>query len=507
VSRYRLMSRALALALCLTAGPLAAATITVTSSADVAADDGQCTLREAIVAANANLPSGAMPGECAAGELASVDTVSFAIPGEGPHTIFVGDALPVINSPLFIDGWSQPGTQVNAIADRQGWNAVHMVRIDGSQSSVASKPGLSLLGPGASGSVIRGLEIANFTSAGCCADNGIFLGGSTQNVAIQGNLIHHNQSRGILTLGGTHTNLQVGGPTPALRNVIHSHSGAGVSLNGCQGCIVENNWLGIRLDQGVATAGANQFGADMHSGTQGGIVRGNWIGGNSQGGVGVRSNTGMVEVHDNLIGAGVPNLRGVVVSNINLSVPTDSLIRDNVITGNTQVGVAVVNFLAGSGVVRHVLRGNRLFANGGLELDLGANGGDADGVTPNDAGDADEGPNGRQNFPVLGLPAAPMGSLEVPYTISSPDAPYALEFSFSTQCDASGNGPAGAMPGAPVRVEVPSNAGTVSLAPGDAPPVGFLSATATGPEGTSEFSACVPYVFSEEIFESGFEAG
>ena len=45
-----------------------ARTITVNSTADTAADDGVCTLREAIAAANTNAASGAMTGECAAGE-------------------------------------------------------------------------------------------------------------------------------------------------------------------------------------------------------------------------------------------------------------------------------------------------------------------------------------------------------------------------------------------------------------------------------------------------------
>ena len=489
--------------------PAHAATITVASAADVAADDGQCTLREAIVAANTNLPSGVSPGECVAGELPSADTIYFAIPGNGPHTIFVGDALPVITSPVIIDGWSQPGTVVNTIADLQGWNAVHMIRIDGSQSSMASKPGLSLLGPGASDSTIRGLEIANMVSAGCCADNGIYLSGATQNVQIHGNLIHGNQSRGILTLsqGGAHANLRIGGDAPALRNVIHTHNGAGISLNGCTGCLVANNWLGIRLDQGTPKAGANQFGVDLNAGTQGSVVRDNWIGGNAQGGVGVRSVTSQVEVRNNRIGAGIPNLRGVTVSNINDSAPTDATIRDNLITGNTQAGVAVVNFKVGNAVQRHVLRGNRLFANGGVELDLGLPGGDADGVSANDAGDADSGPNGLQNHPVLGAPVQNGVALEVPYVLSSPDAMYALEFSFSTACDASGHGPAGSLPVAPARVEGLGASGTASVLPDAVPPSGFVSATATGPEGTSEFSACVPYQYSfqEQVFADGFE--
>src|SRR5690348_13326661 len=45
-----------------------AAQITVTMKDDVVADDGRCSLREAIDAANLDAPSGRTPGECVAGD-------------------------------------------------------------------------------------------------------------------------------------------------------------------------------------------------------------------------------------------------------------------------------------------------------------------------------------------------------------------------------------------------------------------------------------------------------
>src|SRR3954454_5298916 len=51
----------------------AAAPIAVTSTADVLANDGQCTLREAVIAANTDKASGALAGECPAGS--GADTV------------------------------------------------------------------------------------------------------------------------------------------------------------------------------------------------------------------------------------------------------------------------------------------------------------------------------------------------------------------------------------------------------------------------------------------------
>lgn len=52
-----------------------AATIYVNSTADQIADTGTCTIREAIIAANTNAPSGATPGECASGNSGSTDVI------------------------------------------------------------------------------------------------------------------------------------------------------------------------------------------------------------------------------------------------------------------------------------------------------------------------------------------------------------------------------------------------------------------------------------------------
>ncbi len=69
-----------------------AATITVNSTADVVADDGWCTLREAATAINTQTPSGALPGECAAGDGAD-DLVLFAL---APGSTIVANALPFV---------------------------------------------------------------------------------------------------------------------------------------------------------------------------------------------------------------------------------------------------------------------------------------------------------------------------------------------------------------------------------------------------------------------------
>lgn len=62
-------------------------TITVNSPVDVVADDGICTLREAITAANTDMPSGASAGECIAGD--GADTIVFS-DTNAPFTVTLG---------------------------------------------------------------------------------------------------------------------------------------------------------------------------------------------------------------------------------------------------------------------------------------------------------------------------------------------------------------------------------------------------------------------------------
>ena len=83
--------------------PLAAATFTVTNTDDA----GPGSLRQAILDA-----------ETAAG----ADTIAFAIPGAGVHTITPLTLLPIISQPLTIDGYTQPGSSPNT--NPTGDNAV-----------------------------------------------------------------------------------------------------------------------------------------------------------------------------------------------------------------------------------------------------------------------------------------------------------------------------------------------------------------------------------------------
>lgn len=407
--------------------PLDPPPLVVTSTADPG--DGvcnaTCTLREAITAANAR-----------AADVAS--TIEFAIPGTGPFTISPSSALPTIERTMLIDGYSQPGASPNTAAE--GSNAVIQVRIDG--VAAGSVAGIAVC---ASGTVIRGVSLTRFGQQGaaigaradgslCTPPADVVLAGNFIGLAPDGSGAG-NSFGGVSTPGGS--NLRIGGPALADRNV--------VSDNGVAGLRFGNQSAGVRVDQ-------NLIGTDPS---------GSGDRGNAGPGISVALAIAGMRVGD---------------------------VAPNHIAFN-RVGVAASGTGSGNAFAR-----NRYFANDGLGIDLGTAG-----VTPNDAGDADAGANGLQNFPVIDLAqrsAAGIriaGSLDVPPGTSG--QPYLIAVYANSACDVSGNGEGERLLGT-TEVTLGDGAGEsfgFDLATADAldDPTA-ITTTATAPNGsTSEFSACV----------------
>ncbi len=91
------------------ATPAYAAGIVVNSNADTIADDGTCTLREAITNANGDSQLYTSAGECAMG--AETDTITFA----ANHTITLdGNQLPAVTSTIIINGNGVTNTIIQA---------------------------------------------------------------------------------------------------------------------------------------------------------------------------------------------------------------------------------------------------------------------------------------------------------------------------------------------------------------------------------------------------------
>jgi CSLREA domain-containing protein len=95
-----------------------AATITVTTTTDAVANDGQCSLREAITASEKRAPSGAAAGECTAGSgndtiVLGAHAYTLSLTGPPDDTNAAGD-LDVTAGAITIVGTGQPSTTINA---------------------------------------------------------------------------------------------------------------------------------------------------------------------------------------------------------------------------------------------------------------------------------------------------------------------------------------------------------------------------------------------------------
>ncbi len=182
-----------------------AVTLTVTTTAD----SGAGSLRQAILDSNAS-----------AGTL---DTIAFAIPGGGVHTITPASALPTITDPVVIDGTTQPG-----------FAGMPLVELDG---STAAGAGLSIT---AGSSTVRGLVINRWAT-------GISISGAGQNV-VAGNFIGTDAS-GTLPLGNDtygvnivdSPNNLVGGLGVGEGNLIAFNSDRGVHVSGATGNTIRGN--------------------------------------------------------------------------------------------------------------------------------------------------------------------------------------------------------------------------------------------------------------------------
>lgn len=480
-----------------------AATITVSSTADTAANDGVCTLREAITSANTDAASGAAAGECASG--AGADDIIFNIPGAGAKLIATTAALPIITTTVRINGYTQPGASANSNGPGLGSNAVFMIEID--HGAVANNYTFQISGAGAANSIVEGLTLSRSTNSGCCANIGIYIT-NANGVWIRGNLFGANvtattvkgfQDRAVYVDNNT-TGVIIGsGPAalvPAYRNVF-SAAGTAIGSSGTPTALtVRGNFIGTTpAGNAVLSAFAVGFGIWLDNAVGASLVSDNVIAGAAQG-MRVRFSNGAI-IENNLIGVAVNgtsalgNGSGITILETNGSPFTNLTIRNNTIANNGGPGVTVTRNNAANVVRGIVISQNVIHSNGGSEIDL-ANSGSADGNTANDALDADTGANNLQNYPVLSPAAGNGATVSVPFTFNSePNQNFVLEFFRAPACDASGNGGAATYLGlVNVTTDAAGNAsGTASLA--SALTSGAVTATAThAVNGTSEFSAC-----------------
>lgn len=416
------------------------------NSSDDASDEvditgnGKCELREAILAAN----TGAVVDACT-GATNAHDVISFSIPGDGPHTIEIRNVLPSIVEPLTIDAST-------AEADTQCSTTIGRVLSVALAGDGIVGQGLSLEA-GADGSIIRGLTLTGFS--GVALDTSL-----AENVTIQCN--HVGVDRLGMTGMGNSFGVTVGdgglvGGTngDVARNVISGNLIYGLGVFG--DADVYNNYIGVAID-GSTSIGND--GAGIEVGAPG-------------------SNIGSVN-HGNVISANGGD--GIVVSAAATVIANYiGVDRDGLAIGNGGSGITVFKANELDPDFNVEIARNSINFNGGLGIDLG----DDNIANPNDENDADTGPNGMLNHPVLEL-AGPLGFKA---DLSSlPTGNYRLDYYSSAACDVSGFGEGQRWDG--LDQAIPGGTVHSTTTPIFGPAV-TMTATNISTGATSEFSNCL----------------
>jgi parallel beta-helix repeat protein len=246
------------------------AVFTVTSTADA----GPCSLRQAILDANAS------PGP---------DDIRFAISGSGVQTIQPLSPLPTMKEQTHVDGYTQPGARLNTRADTD--DAVLLIELDGRFAGPADGLTVRFVG-----GTVRGLIINRFDGNGIRMQPDVSGRLAFLNV-IEGNFIGTDPSGTLAApnaLAGVRLEEVSGnvigrGPLWS-RNIISSNGGAGVLVLGGRDNRIFGNFVG--LDAFGRSVLANAGDGVNLSKSSDNRVSANAIQGNGGAGVSIVSGTG-----------------------------------------------------------------------------------------------------------------------------------------------------------------------------------------------------------------------
>ena len=321
-------------------------------------DAGTGSLRQAIIDANG---------------LTGTHYLDFSISGTGPFTISPTTALDDITESVILDGYSQAGASENTIANVEGNDATLMITLDGS-SAGSSDDGLFL---DADNSIIRGLNIANFSDSG---ERGLFVNGD-QNL-IQGNFIGTDilgtsgagNATGIYVIGNNNV---IGDTLAAGANLIAANSGAGIDINGANTNDVYGNLIGV--DATGVTGLGNQIGVLVQNSTVnniGNVFSGasNVISSNGFMGILLTNNADNNYIIGNAIGTDISATVPLPNTSAGIYIEQNSVndtIVFNVIAHNGTSGVGSGIYVDGNTTVNnHVFYANSIFSNEGEGIEF-----------------------------------------------------------------------------------------------------------------------------------------
>lgn len=485
--------------------------ITVTSTND----SGAGSLRQAIIDANA---------------LPNVNRIEFDIGTTcGPRNIALSTPLPTITNPVVIDGYTQPGAQRNTLTT--GSNAIRCIAITGGGTVInaiatgsADNVSVTLDGLGFGG---FSLNAVNLTGGNGHRFIGSQIGGVigpagtplTLAPSVNGLVV------GALLGSGAAAGVEIGGESPAERNVISDVTDAAIRLGaGAEGARVTNSYIGVGPNGGLSSE-SNRDGIVIAG--RNNEVRGNVVSNNTRHGVLVTGADALANrIVDNRIGieafcnfgicsTTLGNTEDGVRFEFNAS---RNLVERNVIQSNGGDGVVVA-----TGTLNAIVR-NTLVDNAEQPVDLGDNGTSADGnntVPP--AGAANLG----QNRPVLSSAGGPIAAGVATGTLTSANGLYRIDYYSAVNCPTFFVPPVAS--GEPetwlgtsyatISNGTATTDGSVTFSGliGVAGDTGFfnqtrrIAATATRmgstvssvPRSTSEVSSCV--IYAVELFKDGFE--
>ncbi|MFM2054099.1 MAG: hypothetical protein RL456_2136, partial [Pseudomonadota bacterium] len=286
--------------------------------------------------------------------------------------------------------------------------------------------------------------------------------------------------------------------------VIHGFSGQAILVgSGAGGTRIAGNHIGTDAAGLAAAPGNGAWGLDIVDAGPGIVVGGttaadrNVFGGlTGLGAIAINGTSGVV-VTGNHIGVGadgvtaVGNATGIVLVNLATGVRIGGTAagEGNVIAHHLGSAIGV-----GSAGVEVAVLGNLIHDYGAQGIDLGWDGI----VAPNDAGDADTGPNRLQNFPVLASAVAMPAGLAVTGQLDGPSGQvFRIEFFAAPAADATGHGQAVTYLGAlDVTTDAAGVAAIATTLAASVPAGQVVTATATAQVGgvpavTSEFAASV----------------
>ena len=272
-------------------------------------------------------------------------------------------------------------------------------------------------------------------------------------------------------------------------NVISGNEGDGVLLTGGNGLYgferstIEGNIIGL-TKTGDAGRG-NQTGVDI-SGGAGAVIRSNVISGNTQDGIVLAVYSENVEIYKNTIG--LTKDRSSRMGNGGSGVLANGFANSDTTIGSEELGGNVIDGNRGSGIKLHGRRSyiaaNSIVDNGLLGIDASS-----DGVTPNDVRDRDV----LTNSPILSFAETDGAICRIRGILNTrPGLQIVLHFYASETADPSGYGEGQSYIGkASVTSDADGNASFDFVGPPLAEGHRVVTATASGPFGTSEFSAAV----------------